>query len=368
VALHSEPDQWLLSPPVQAQLPLLEFALHDSANTRVYVSARSGEVVLASTAGQRRWAWLGAVPHWLYFTALRRHLELWTQVVIWLSAAGTVGVLTGLLLGLSRFRYRRLLLESRRGVPVARSPFRERWMRWHHYLGLGFGCVVLTWVVSGLLSMNPGGWSPGMTPTAVDHQRWQGGPAEAATYRVSPGSAWHAAALEFPVGELRFVRVDGEAYYRAVGSDGRSRLVTAGRPILTSVAELPQGTLLQAVRSVVPDGVVASAERLQEYDSYYYVQEGDRPPLPVYRFVFADRAHTRVYVDPAAARVVRVAGPRARLERWLYNGLHDLDFPGFINRRPLWDIVMIGLLLGGLTLSVTGTILAWRWVRRWVVG
>ena len=32
---------------------------------------------------------------------------------------------------------------------------------WHHIAGLAFGIFALTWVLSGLLSMNPWGWLAG---------------------------------------------------------------------------------------------------------------------------------------------------------------------------------------------------------------
>jgi len=53
-----------------------------------------------------------------------------------------------------------------------------------------------------------------------------------------------------------------------------------------------------------------------------------------------------------------------RVERWLYSGLHNLDFPFLYNRRPLWDVVMITLSLGGLSLSAIGLLLGIRRVRR----
>ena len=46
----------------------------------------------------------------------------------------------------------------------------------------------------------------------------------------------------------------------------------------------------------------------------------------------------------------------SRLERWLYNGLHSLDFAFWYHQRPLWDIGVILLLLGGLGLSVFGLV------------
>ena len=45
--------------------------------------------------------------------------------------------------------------------------------------------------------------------------------------------------------------------------------------------------------------------------------------------------------------------PKERLDRWLYQGLHSLSLPAFYFRRPLWDIVTIALMLGGLALGIT---------------
>jgi len=52
------------------------------------------------------------------------------------------------------------------------------------------------------------------------------------------------------------------------------------------------------------------------------------------------------------------------LRRWLYQGLHSLDFPFLYFRRPLWDIVAIVLSIGGAVLSVTTMLPALRRFRR----
>jgi hypothetical protein len=40
--------------------------------------------------------------------------------------------------------------------------------------------------------------------------------------------------------------------------------------------------------------------------------------------------------------------------------LHSLDFPWLYKYRPLWDIVVILLMLGGTALCVTSLVLTWR--------
>jgi len=55
-----------------------------------------------------------------------------------------------------------------------------------------------------------------------------------------------------------------------------------------------------------------------------------------------------------------------RWRRWLYHGHLSLDSPFLYYRRPLWDVVVIALSIGGLVLSATTITPAWRRLRRLV--
>ena len=61
------------------------------------------------------------------------------------------------------------------------------------------------------------------------------------------------------------------------------------------------------------------------YDSYYYSRQR-LTPLPVLRVKFADPGETWFYIDPATSQMLSQIPRLARVERWLYNGLHSLDF------------------------------------------
>jgi len=87
-------DQWTFG--VRRQMPMHRLIVDDAAGTRLYVTENGGDVVMKSTAPGRRWGWLGAVLHWIYFTSLRRNAGLWNEVIIWSSLAGTVMCLFGL--------------------------------------------------------------------------------------------------------------------------------------------------------------------------------------------------------------------------------------------------------------------------------
>ena len=69
-------------------------------------------------------------------------------------------------------------------------------------------------------------------------------------------------------------------------------------------------------------------------------------------------------MDPARGGIVLKTDDTRRLRRWLYQGLHSLDFPFLYYKRPLWDVVVIVLSIGGLALSATTLVPAWRRLRR----
>jgi len=53
----------------------------------------------------------------------------------------------------------------------------------------------------------------------------------------------------------------------------------------------------------------------------------------------------------------------SRTERWLYQGLHSLDFPWLYQTPWAWYPLIIGLSLGGVALSLTSLVIAWRFLR-----
>jgi hypothetical protein len=110
---------------------------------------------------------------------------------------------------------------------------------------------------------------------------------------------------------------------------------------------------------------VAEARILTQYDAYYLDRRRERP-LPVLFVQLNDEAHSRYYVDPKTAQVVGSyrSGAESWVNRWLYHGLHSINFPWLYNYRPAWDIVVLTLMLGGTSLCVTSVIIGFQLVRR----
>src|SRR5215467_1765881 len=142
-------DQWTLQNRVADLQPLWKFSWPDGQE--LYVSQANGEVIQHTTRASRIGAYFGAIPHWLYFTPLRRNGPAWSKVVIWSSGIATFAALLGLIVAVwmyspsKRYRYA--------GAPTS-IPY-SGWKRWHTIIGLMVGIGAVTWAFSGLLSMEP---------------------------------------------------------------------------------------------------------------------------------------------------------------------------------------------------------------------
>lgn len=348
----TDADQWSFG--VRGRMPLHRFVVDDPAGTMLYVTESSGEVVLKTTASGRFWGWTGAVLHWVYFTPLRRNAALWSEVIVWSSIAGTVMCLAGIGWGVWRFSPRRgyRLRDHRQRSPYA------GWMRWHHYAGLIFGVVTATWIFSGLLSMDPWDWHPSSAPTREQRLRVSGGALVAADLTADKlRRVVQAYAPDLPK-EIEIVRFRGSYY--ASSSAG---IVSFDQPQFGALDQLPADTMMAAAALAMPGIAMDGIGWLDEYDAYYY--DRDRQlSLPVLRVRYADPQRTWLYFDPRHATIARKEERLTRLNRWLYHGLHSFDFPFLYYRRPLWDVVVMVLSLGGLVLSVTTLSASWRRVRR----
>jgi hypothetical protein len=113
----------------------------------------------------------------------------------------------------------------------------------------------------------------------------------------------------------------------------------------------------------MPGVAVCDSAWLSGYDGYYYDPRGSRT-LPVLRVRYTDPNDTWLYLDPERGGIVLRSGKVSRLRRWLYQGFHSLDYPSLYYQRPLWDIVVIVLSLGGTVLSLSTMVPAWRRLKR----
>lgn len=350
-------DQWMAAHRSQGYLPQVHrFVLDDADQTYVYVSVYTGEVVQLINARQRFWAWLGPIPHWIYPTVLIRNRPLWSQVVIGLSLLGTVMCVAGITMGLIRYK-------RRKATAWDFSPYKKPWFRWHHYTGFVFGLFVFTWVLSGLFSMSPIELGPDPVRREAEMKTWTGGSLAPARFTVPPARAASLFGASLSVKEIHLIQRLGRPYYLAYQDDFHTQLLAADddqarpfeqfstQPFVAQLSAFNSGHKLLEVRT------------LTEYDDYYYSKKFDKR-LPVLRVKVDTPEQSWYYVDLKTGQLVLKHEWGSRLERWLYHGLHSLDFRFLVYKRPLWDIVVWVLLLGGAAVSITGLLLTRKWLGR----
>lgn len=348
-------DAFTHSRALDGHRPLHRIDLGDPAGTRLYVSGTTGEVVRDASRRERGWNYLGAWIHWLYPFRGNVFDGQWANIVNGLSIAGLVLAATGTAVGILRWRFTR---PYRNG---SRTPYPGSVMRWHHMLGLGFALITLTWLFSGLMSMGPWGFLRTVAP-ALNQQAMHGVLLKAGDLTTSPGTLL---AGDDTVRELRWVRRLGHAAVSLHGAAGGSRLADAhsGAPLA-----LEQGQIVAAASRLLGAPVVRT-ETLRAYDLYYYARQphtmtgGRDRPLPAIRVVFGDAHATWVHVDAATADVLGRLDDNGRLRRWLFGMLHSWDWLPLLERRPLWDAVLIILSAGGFGLSLSGVVIGLRRLR-----
>ena len=388
----TEPDQWTLQ--ARGQMPMHRFALDDADDTRLYVSSVTGDVVLRTTWSERFWGYLGPVTHWVYFTPLRKHGSVWLEFIIWSSLLGCVMCLTGLVWGVWRYSPIRRFRLRMRDVPVP-SPY-VGLMKWHHYAGLFFGVITFTWAYSGLLSVGPFDWFQSPRVSREQREVFTGGPLRVdlmtlANLRAAAAEVERAFGKAGALKELDAVQVRGEPYwhgYRAPSNEEAVQWMRIGlmprapRPVLeqryVSAARPDNGafrafgerhlkgeSLVELAKLAMPGVPVRDAVWLHEFDAHYYDSRGTRS-LPVLRVRYEDSDRTWLYLDPARGGIALRTDDSRRQLRWLYQGLHSLDFPFLYYERPLWDAVVIVLSIGGTVVSATTLLPTWRRLRRHV--
>jgi len=336
-------NQWTVGR-YRGDRPLFRFAFDDPERSILYVSSATGQILLWTTATQRFWNWLGAIPHWIYPTVLRSNVQLWSQIVIWASILGTFLTVLGLYLGIAQLRP-----NKERGL----SPYRGLFY-WHHVAGLVFGIVTITFVIRGLFSMNPWGF---LESRRGGEQVQLEGPAIKWSEIRTSLDAIRARSVKAV--SLNTAPLAGRLYWLATDDVGTvTRLDAAG-----NAAPLPEGDLAEAARRLARDSGIAAQGITGEEDAYYFSHH-DAVVLPVYRVILSDAASTRYYLDPSSGALLQRIDANGRWHRWLFAGLYRVDFTVWLRARPAWDIIVLTLLLGGIAVSATGCYLAIRRIRR----
>jgi len=342
-------DQWIVHQHFDPFRPFYRVDLDDAAKTDLYVSASTGEVLQRTTFRQRAWNWMGAVIHWIYFTPLRKSWSAWNQVVWWVSLVALLSSAVGTWLGVIRMAANRAA--GRKGL----SPFRG-WMRWHHIIGLFASVIVVTWMLSGWLSMDHGRLFAHAEATREQSLAVSGrSPSEIASaiplamIRSLPSAT-----------EINFNAVAGRPFVTAYDGSGAARLFFPDEAQTQGLTQLPEALLLSGLDDLSP-GHVHAIVTSDSYDQVYRLAESTGGAA---LFEVDGSAGLRVYVDQYSGRLLAVMNASRRDYAWVYYALHTFQFPGLIQHPAIRTTLVLSLLALGFLASVTGVVLSVKRLRR----
>jgi hypothetical protein len=295
-------------------------------------------------------------------------------------------------------------------------------MKWHHYAGLIFGLFSISWILSGMIPISTfpiPGWtavskrvesngegfimgnptvSPRSTMTKELARAITGGPLDLQPLQMEKLRNAVAKIQEtFGPKELELIQFRGEPYFLAyqppttkeeaehwstnnainlvnLPQDNPHLFISVIHPEIGVLTSFGKEVMEQASREAMPDVPVVDSQWLTDYDDYYHqtttsFELGRHKPayvLPALRVRYGDEDGTWLYFTPSLGQMVKF-DKLDRANRWLYYGLHVMDWPGLFNRRPLWDIVTIALLAGLAAISITTLLPAYRRLKRHTV-
>ena len=414
-AYLESPDEYTRIPTLAGYVPLHRIAMNDAAGTEYYVSENSNDIVQKTDRRGRILAISGYVLHNLFFF---RQRSWWTPLLDFIAWSAMLMVATGIAVGIwrvalkPRFRHK--------GVG-SYTPY-SGWMKWHHYAGLIFGLFSISWILSGMIPISTfpiPGWtdvskrvesngegfimgtpvvSPRSTMTKEMARAITGGPLNLPRLQLDNIRNAIAKIQErYAPKEIEIIQFRGEAYLLAyqppkskeeaehwttnnainavnLPQDNPHLFVSIDHPENGVTTSFSKEVMEQASREAMPNVPVLDSEWLTHNDDYYHqtttsFELGRHKPayvLPVLRVRYRDENQTWLYFTPSLAQMVKF-DKRDRANRWLYYGLHVMDWPGIFNRRPLWDILTIALLAGLAAVSITTLLPAFRRLKRHAV-
>jgi hypothetical protein len=167
------------------------------------------------------------------------------------------------------------------------------------------------------------------------------------------------------VKELEIAGFAGTLLAVCSGANGQTRVVDLHEPSLSARPGLALDRMRALGAELAREPGAFELELRKAPDAYYYPTHAD--PLIANPYVWLslhDAERTAFYIDPARASLVGHFTARKRLERWLYHGLHNLDFAPLYAQRGLWRSVVLAAMLAGFSLALLGLLMRARRTRR----
>ncbi len=340
-------SQWVLFTRYEKELPIYKFHFDDKYKTQLFVSGTTADVQQLTTAKQRFWAYVGAIPHKLYIPALRRNTQMWMDSFVVGASICLVAALTGFILGIYIF-VRRKKVKGEWG-----NPYRKRWQRIHFSFGLIFGIFLISWAISGLFAMKrvPQWLIKTEAPYVFDKTKlWGKNILPTDTYKLG----FDKLHQEYPqLKEIKLSRFAEIPVYIIIEGENERYIDASGEDV--KILEIPQQTIENGFRKIYGEHVPMKISLLEEYDNYY-INLRRTYTLPVYKVEVDNNDRDLYYVSPTDG-YIKYLNKNKKADRWLFNGLHYLNLPGLFSKPVLWTICIWVLCGGCAVVCLSGLIL-----------
>lgn len=342
-------DVWVMFNRYIKELPLYKVYFDDPEKHELYISSRTGEVQQFTNRKERIGSYFGFIPHKLYIPALRGDSKRWAQTFTILSIIALIVGITGVYVGIDAYvrQYRR--------TKKATSPFRKKAYVWHHVFGIVFGLLLITWSISGALSIkkipqwimkihHPISSAIQGKPVAFDHYLLD--------YRTILAEGKQ-------VKEIEWSYFQGKPVY-TVNMDNQTLSLDASTDEIKALYLEPSD--IEKVIQKNHGDIAHKIELIHAYENYYLPWRKELP-LPVYKVSVLDEDHSLYYINPTDG-ACKYVGDNRKARKWLFNGLHYFHIQWLMERPALWTIVIWTTVVGCTVVCLTGVWISGRYLRR----
>lgn len=355
----NELDQWIPFEQVKKEFPIYKFYYNDEKEHQLYVGSKSGKPLQFTDRDSRLWAYLGAIPHWVYFAQLRSHTDLWKSVVVGSSLIGCFMVISGMWIGIDVWRKTRKK-KNKYNKKSAFSPYKKKWYHWHYLTGIVFGITVFTFCFSGMMSLVT-------IPQWICKTTLKENPVETiASQPFALDSVGDYRVIFSKYKEVKEIewRHFGNVNYWMV-RNGKKKIYLDATDEKLLPLQLTKDEVVRTLSPVHPHHQL-DVYLLNEFETHYRdmsrMHKG-KDLLPVWKVTVNDPDESYYYILPTTGEV-KYLNRADRLRYWTYTALHRLRIPGLNSSPNLRKTVLWVLLLGGTAVSLTGVVLGVGYIKR----
>ncbi len=349
-------DQWIPWSYYKPLFPVYKCYMDDPKHTVLYVSEKSGEIVQETDRVERWCARFGAIPHWMYFKKLQLQQGARKTVVIVLSVFGMLVSISGIYMGIVRFR-------NRKSKKI--TPYKKFWYKWHHLLGFFFGLFVFTFILSGFISVtNVPDWMAGVKSSEKERIVWDEDLELNGHNNTTPELIFDALNRKTGIRKIEWKTAFNQPQFRVYYNDYQiPEVYCLQKGKVEPFQELSIDEVENHAKKVLKD-IHFNISVQPAYDNYYSASAMHYLPEPAYKIEIDDEAATWLYIDPANGDEVTRHTKNSRVRRWIYRFLHSFDIPFLKKHEWLRKSILVFLSILGLGISISGFVLTVRRVKR----